>query len=361
MSAPSTQILPSLDCDRSRLPEPAVFAAADYWRHTPSRMSDGDKEWSHFSVLAPDFDLLANFSLTARRGRSGGVLASPRVTFLFRGAGGAWDGDVESFSVEQTAISEGSPNAAMGDNGAWFEDGRYRIRIHSATRKAKVALELTPVAPPLLAHNVRLSGEDAFSWTVVPRLNADGEVIAGGGRHRVRGAPAYHDRNWGRFAWGGDYAWEWATIVPPDADQPCCLVYSRITDRLQSATVSQSLILWRGNRLWRKFYGRDLQVECRGVLRRERPLRIPRVVSLAIPGSSACAPRELLVAARAYGDALSLRMTFDDFAEIVFPTDRWPGMTVLSEMRGRANVSGRVGEERLDFKARVQAEINHAA
>jgi hypothetical protein len=351
---------PSGERDQARPLHPAAFAATDYWRSAPSGMSDGDKEWSHFSVLSPDFDLLANFSLTARRSRSGGMLVSPRVTFLLRDSGGGWDGDVQAFAVAQTAISEGSPNAAIGDNGAWFEDGRYRIQIKSTARKTKVALDLTPVTPPLLAHSVKLSGDDAFSWTVVPRLRADGEVVGSGIRYMVRGAPAYHDRNWGRFAWGGNYAWEWATIVPPNVDQKWCLVYSRITDRHQSTTVSQSLMLWRRDRLSRKFYGRDLKIEQRGLLRIDRPLRIPRAAALVLPGLSACTPRELLVTARGYGDALSLHITFDDFAEVVFPTDRWPGMTTLRELRGRAGVSGRIGVERLDFEARVQAEINHA-
>ena len=69
----------------------------------------------------------------------------------------------------------------------------------------------------------------------------------------------------------------------------------------------------------------------------------------------------MLIAAQGYGDALRLRIVFDDLAQVVFPTDRWPGMTLLTEWRGRAEISGRIGAERLEFEARVQAEINHAA
>lgn len=347
--------------ERPNEPGAGAFPATDYWRLAPQRMSDGDKEWSHFAVLAPDCDLLANFSLSARRTRSGGTLVQPRVAFLFRDADGAWEGDVETFPAAAAMISEGSPDAAIGDNRAWFENGCYKVRIESQTRDARIALDLHPVTAPLLAPNVRLSGKALFSWAVVPRLRADGVAEVSGRRRRIRAAPAYHDRNWGRFAWGGDTAWEWATILPPDSARPWSLVYSRITDRVRSTTISQSLLLWRGARLSRKFYGRDLKIERHGALRCERPLRVPRAAALAIPGPRASAPGELLIAAQGYGDALRLRIVFDDLAQVVFPTDRWPGMTLLTELRGRAEISGRIGAEPLEFEARVQAEINHAA
>jgi hypothetical protein len=56
-----------------------------------------------------------------------------------------------------------------------------------------------------------------------------------------------------------------------------------------------------------------------------------------------------------------LRMSFDDFAQIVIPNDRWPGFTTLCEIKGHAEVAGRVGDERITFEGRVQAELNHAA
>jgi hypothetical protein len=333
----------------------------DYWRLAPQRMSGGEKEWSHFVVLAPDFDILANFSLNARRTPSGGTLVQPRVTFLIRDAGGAWEGEVETFSAADAAISEGAPEAAIGDNRACFENGCYKVRIASQKRHASIALDLQPLAAPLLAANVRLSGDASFSWVVVPRLRADGIVEVSGHRRRIRASPAYHDRNWGRFPWGGDTAWEWATILPPGGEAPWSLVYSRIIDRVQSRTVSHSLLLWRGARLLRKFYGRDLKVERHRILRCERPLRIPRAAALAVPGPAASAPGELLINAQGYGDRLRLRIVFDDLAQVVFPTDRWPGMTLLSELRGRAEISGRIGDECVECEARVQAEINHAA
>jgi hypothetical protein len=69
----------------------------------------------------------------------------------------------------------------------------------------------------------------------------------------------------------------------------------------------------------------------------------------------------VLISARGYGDELTVCMTFDNFAQVIVPNDRWPGFTALCEMKGRAEVRGRIGPETLDFDALVQAELNHAA
>jgi hypothetical protein len=134
-----------------------------------------------------------------------------------------------------------------------------------------------------------------------------------------------------------------------------------MADRREGRTLSQSLLVWRGAKLVRKYYGIDLTIERRGALSFARPFRIPRVAALALPGSAADAPRHLVIAAAAYGDTLSLRLSFDDFAQVVFPNDRFPGMTALSESPGRARISGRIGDTAIDFEARAQAEFNHAA
>ena len=120
-------------------------------------------------------------------------------------------------------------------------------------------------------------------------------------------------------------------------------------------------MLWHGDRLVRKFYGPDLKVEWRSVLQLVRPLRIPPVAALALPGSAADVPRCLDVAATANTDELRLQLAFDDFAQVVFPNDRFPGLTALSECPGRARVSGLIGDVAVDFEARAHVEFNHAA
>src|SRR5262249_12108527 len=97
------------------------------------------------------------------------------------------------------------------------------------------------------------------------------------------------------------------------------------------------------------------------VLRCKRPLRIPRVAALAIPGAAADVPRQVLISARGYDDELTVRMELDSFAQGGVANARRPGLPVLCEVKERAAAAGRAGLESLDFDAHVQAERNHAA
>jgi hypothetical protein len=341
----------------SRRLDHAAILGADYWRSDLASLAPGGKEWTHFSVAAPGFDLIANFSLTRREGGK----ATPRLALLLRDVRGQWEGEARAFASGETEIVEGSPDVRMGENGVRFLAGRYRLKLNLPKQSVAADLELEPAAFPLVAGQTPLSISDTFAWAVVPRLAATGEARAFGQRHRLEKAPAYHDRNWGVFPWGGGCAWEWAAILSPDPDDLWSLVFSRLTDRLRGRTMSQSLLVWRGERLVRKFYGSDLKVAPRGVLTLARPLRVPRVSALALPGQAADAPRGLDVAAEAYGDRVEVGVTFPDFAQIVFPNDRFPGLTALSESPGRARVRGRISARAFDFEARAHAEFNHAA
>jgi hypothetical protein len=338
------------------------FPSADFWHLAPrpAKSRVGFKEWSHFSVLGGDFDLLVNFSvMTESEGAS--PRSTPRLTLLVRAPDGHWDGDVEVFNRVDTTILPGLPDAVFGRNSARFIGPHYRVEAELSSRAVSAALDLHPMTQPVIANQSRLSDAESFSWMVVSHLRAEGELNVSARRYRITDAPAYHDRNWGCFMWGGSYAWEWAIILPPEALQPWCLVYSRFRDVHRGATRSQSLLLWRREFLCRKFYGRDLSISHRGLLRRERVLRLPRIASLLMPGVAADVPQEILVSARGYGDELDLRMSFDDFAQVVVPNDRWPGFTLLCEIQGRAEVTARIGGERIAFEGRVQAELNHVS
>ena len=138
-------------------PNTSLFPAADFWHFDPrsGRTPARFKEWSHFSVLGGDFDLLVNFSVVIRGGPRGGAI--PRLVLLFGGADGTWDGDVETFGCDETAIVAGSPDAAMGRNSIRFANSRYHLDAALSNRDVRVALDFVPHTRPLVADNVRLS------------------------------------------------------------------------------------------------------------------------------------------------------------------------------------------------------------
>ena len=333
-------------------PAPPPLAAVDFWRASPTDdLPNGYKEWSHFSILAPDFDLIVNLSFAG---------ASPRFIVLFSDAQDRWNGDVAHVPLVDARITPGGADATLGPVSARLVDGRYRIEADLPRRDLHLTFDLTPQARPLAGNTIRLSDTNAFNWVVVPHLRATGELHSGGRRYAVLDAPAYHDRNFGVFEWGGDFAWEWAALAPDAADAPA-LVYSRMSNRARGLTLSQSLILWRDGRPCRRFYGRDLTVALSGALRQENVFRLPRFAALIGSGRSADVPRRLDIAARGYGDALDIDIDLARFGQLVAPNDKWPGLTALSEASGRFHAQGRIGGEAVSFAGRVQAEFKHAA
>lgn len=335
------------------------FERADYWHH-PASPEGGPafKEWSHFCVMEDGLDVLVNFS---HLGTRSGVEARPRLTVLVSYADGCWDGDMIETDLGQAGIAPGKFEARIGANRMWLEADRYRLSVDLPERKIAMDLTLTPRADPVVANSVRLSDHEAIRWMVVPHLRAAGVVRVGKWQCEIADAPAYHDRNWGCFSWGGTYAWEWATLVPVSPGVDWSLVFSRISDRSRGVTRSQSLILWRGAKPSRKFFGRDIRVETGGVLRQERTLKVPRVMSLLLSPGAVDVPERLLIAACGFGAEITADVTLDGFAQIGVPNDRGMGISTLCEIAGRARVQGRVAGTPLDFEARVQMEINSAA
>lgn len=340
------------------LPNYAEFLTADYWHH-PVQTAGGPlfKEWSHFCVMQDDFDLLVNFS---HLGTRSGVETRPRLTVLLSYANGLWDGDMLEFAPEDCTLVPGRFDAAFGKNRMLLDETGYHLNCHLQQRDITIALDLTPSVSPVVANTVRLSDREAIRWMVVPHLRAAGLVTLQGTPQEIGNAPAYHDRNWGCFSWGGSYAWEWATLVPAEESVDWCLVYSRISDQSRGVTRSQSLILWKGRKPNRKFFGRDITVETHGHLRQDRTLQIPRMMALVLNPSAPDVPQAMTIQAHGFGADLRAEIAFEGFGHIGVPNDRGLGLTTLCEIAGRCRISGQVAGEDIDFAGRVQMEINCA-
>jgi len=342
----------------------AAFTGTDYWRRSPASRGGraGHKEWSYFCVLAPELDLLVNFSLMdAANPRGAPRLDVPRLVVLARSRRDGWDGDIEHFATEDVDVRAGGTDARFGGNGVQFVEGAYRLELALAARPIEASLTLRPLIRPAVATSVRLAGGGPMRWLVVPRLAAEGVVRIAGVSHRLLGCPAYHDRNWGHFSWGADFSWEWAVVLPDDPSVPWTVVYMRIGDRRRARTLSQGLIVWRGDEAGRTFHGADLDVRLSGLLQIERPFRVPRVTHLLVPGVGSDVPRRVDVDASGGGDRMSCSIELAGLAQVGIPKETGPGLTLLSETAGRAVVRGRIRGADVDFEGRAVVELNHAA
>jgi hypothetical protein len=344
---------------------PRVVERCDFWRRSPSTAGGpgGHKEWSYFCVLGDDIDLIVNLSIMDRPAMPGGApgrAEEARIALLARTSDGRWYGDVEACDPNVVVLQAGRVDTRFGASKLAFANGAYHLDAQLASRSVGARIVLRPIARPALTRSVPLGSHEPMHWLVVPRLEASGEVRIGDARHPFRGYSAYHDHNWGRFSWGGDFAWEWGIVLGRQA-MPWSLVYYRITDRGRYRVFSQGVLLWRDDRHCRTFRDRELVVRNAGLLRLGRCLRVPRIMSLAIPGTAADIPDHVEIEAGGGLDALDITVDLEDAAQIGVPNDRDEGLTSISECRGHARVSGRVRGDAVCFEGPSVVEFNRAA
>jgi hypothetical protein len=344
-----------------------LLARSDFWRRSPASAGGppGHKEWSYFCALGGEVDVIVNLSLTDRSPLAAGApgrFEEARVTLLARTHDGRWHGDVDACDPGAVQVRAGSIDAQFGRCLLSFAGGAYHLdaQVGSQSRPVSVGLVLRQIARPAMARSVPLGPNAPMHWLVVPRLEATGEVRVGEDRYALRSAPAYHDHNWGSFPWGGDFAWEWAVALGGQTT-PWSLVCYRITDRGRHRCISQGVLLWRDDRHCRTFRDSDLHVRGTGLLRVGRSLRVPRVMSLAIPGTAADIPHRLDVRASSGNDALEIELNLEDCAQIGLANDCDDGMTLISECRGRVKVSGCVRGEPVRFDGPSVVEFNRVA
>lgn len=335
-----------------------AVADADWLRRSPFARGGpgGHKEWWHFCVYAPGVDVLVNFSLVddVRPGAPAGREFA-RVVVLVRD--GAWDGDVEVFEADEVEAAGGGLHMRFGDNRVSFEGGRYVIEVRLRQRPIALSLVLEPRCMPSLANNIRLDPGPPINWLVLPRMVASGTLTLGGRLVTLAGAPAYHDHNWGHFAWGRDFAWEWGYGLPAGDDNPWSVVFVRLSDRAHTRAYMQALLLWRGALQHRVLRAADVTVEREGLLRASRVFKLPRVMSLVAPGTVTDVPSAVVLTARGDGDALRCRFDAEDVAAVVIPNDHDPGVTVIHEVSGVLSVEGRVRGERVAMEGRAVFEF----
>jgi hypothetical protein len=314
-------------------------------------------------VLASEVDLVVNLSIMDHPGLPGsgtGRAEEARVAMLAGTRDGRWNGDVETCDPGTVALRAGRIDARMGRTTLGFVDGAYHLDADVGHGAVEASLILRPAARPALTRSVPLGPYEPMHWLVVPRLEASGFVRVAQAIYTLHRCPAYHDHNWGRFAWGDDFAWEWGVMLC-DPPVPWSLIYYRITDRGRHRVRSQGVLIWRADRHCRTFSNEEIGVRSAGPLRVGRCLRVPRVMSLAIPGTAADIPRLIEIEARSGSDVVDVALELENCAQVGLPNDADPGITAISECRGRASLSGRLRGETIRSEGPAIVEFNRAA
>jgi hypothetical protein len=315
------------------------------------------KEWHHFVVHRPGWRLLVNFSLTNESPAGRPPRLVPRVVVIAHDD--RWAGTIERFTDGDLAVSADLGTLVIGRNRMTVGADGYQVVIDMPKAAIQGELRLTPASRPFVVNNQPV-GQGRLSWLFVPRLRADGWFRVGGADHRLKGEPAYHDHNWGRFRWGDDFSWEWSSILPTDTDAPWSLVFTRVTDRRRLRTLFQGLFVWHHDEPAAMFRDAALRVRWSGLLARPPDCTLPPPMRLVLGGAAADVPDLIEITAVRAGDALRVQFHPRSYARIALPSEvHLDRSVVLSETSGTARVSGSIGGADLDLTGVGVFELLH--
>jgi hypothetical protein len=315
------------------------------------------KEWHHFVVHGEQLRLIVNFSLTDRMGADG-IETVPRVIALVRRD--TTVGAVETLAPKDFEMRTGTVAAAFGPNSFALIDGAYELTVALPAIGLRARLRLVPASTPFVVNNQPLAPGSRLSWLFVPRLEAHGDVWIGETRVSLRGAPAYHDHNWGRFRWGDDFGWVWGSVLPARASDPWTIVFMRMTDRLRQRATRQGLYVWHDRQAVAMWRDAAVMVEHDGLLRRPPGLTLPPVMRVLRPGAASDLPARFVVRGHQGGDHVVLRFEPADYVRIVVPSETDElGTVVLNEVSGRVEATGTIGGRVLDLRGSGVFEFLH--
>ena len=304
----------------------------DAWRGPPAR--GPWREWQHFIVQHDAATMLINLSCAWQDGR----LQSARVILM--GWDGRWHGQVLSIPSSQVWLRGGRVDAALADADLSFRDGAYQLRVGRPDTGLEAHLTLTPASLPATVQNVQLAPGCPLGWVILPHLEARGTLRLADDTHRVDGARAYHDHNWGRFRFGDDFAWEWGQVHAG----PFHAVFSRTTDRAGGQVSNQELLVWRGPRLVALFHRDELRVRLEGRISAS-DMDLPAELALLASGGATGVPATVTIQAHRDDRRLTLRCTSQRLARLLVPTQTdLEGLVRLNEVPVQGWIDGQLGK-----------------
>lgn len=320
-----------------------LFGQTNHYRGPPvartQRHLPAWKEWWHVCIQTADLTWIGNWSgsqdaFDPQRPLVGRVIGLARDKH-----GGPWRGGVAQFAPGNWQATAGLLNASWGDRQSIeWRNGQLHVKLQLAGLAAD--LTLTPVAVPSLSHGIALPADGTIHWLLAPRMLASGTLQLGSTVHILRDVPAYHDHNWGHFAWGDDFAWEWGYALPDDPSTPWSAVSVRLHDRGRTNLWSSALFLWHGSRQIRAFRDAQIQGHAHGLQRVAHAFQVPAALGMTVSPAFDL-PEWLELHAVDGADELVLRFVPRDVSRILLPQDDDPlGVTSICEAVGEVTVRG---------------------
>jgi hypothetical protein len=273
---------------------------------------------------------------------------------------GVWNGGVDRIDAHRVRIEAGLVDARFGGSVMRLCDGRYHVLAALAHRPLAVDLEFVPVSAPARANNHPLSAHERLSWLFVPRLVARGTVRVAGEEITIDEASAYHDHNWGHFRWGNDFSWRFLQLCGDAPADEWSAVMWHVMDGSRNHTRSCGLYLRRGWSEEYVFRGREVAVECRGLLRPPSLLRVPPVMALVASGGTCDVPSVLRLEARGGDGQVELDFQSESAAQLLVPSEVSPvGAVTLNEISGRCRLTGSAGPHTISLEGPGVLEYVH--
>jgi hypothetical protein len=321
----------------------------DFWRvRSAAAPAVPFKEWHHFVVVAPGLELLVNFSLAGPAGLGRDAAPVGRVIVLARAA--RWTGFVET--VPRPELSRDGCRGRFGDHRAEIRDGGYRIVVDAPAHAAFVDARFAPETVPITARRQRIAPGRHLDWSLTARLAVDARIELGDEVFELAGATGYHDHNWGHFAWGDDFAWEWGSVLPRDGGD-WAVVYSSLMNRARTELLLEQVFVWRGGDNVLAAGGLDVRSVAHGRHRPRPALRVPAPMALLHARIDADVPRRFEATAQRGDDAITLGFTPEATAQVLVPSECSPrGVIAINECLGPVEIAGRLGDEAIHWEAR---------
>jgi len=169
----------------------------------------------HFVVLGPGVDLLINFSLGGRPGLARDDDRAGRVIVLARGR--QWTGFVEA--TPDLDMSRDGCRGRFGDHRVEIRGRGYRVVVDAPAHGVYVDATFRPATVPITARRQAIAPGRHLDWSLTARLAVDAHIELAGETFDLVDAVGYHDHNWGHFAWGDDFTWEWGSVLPSDGGE----------------------------------------------------------------------------------------------------------------------------------------------